>query len=33
VRTLDEAARQRILMSAAAYVANAARFRAGLRAL
>jgi carbonic anhydrase/acetyltransferase-like protein (isoleucine patch superfamily) len=33
VRVLDEAARQRLLLSAAGYVANAARFRAALRAL
>ncbi len=31
VRLLDEAARQRLLKSAAGYRANAARFRAGLR--
>lgn len=31
VRLLDEAARQRLLRSAAGYRANAARFRAGLR--
>jgi carbonic anhydrase/acetyltransferase-like protein (isoleucine patch superfamily) len=31
VRTLDEAAQGRLLLSAAGYKANAARFRAGLR--
>ena len=33
VRMLDEGAQARILLSAAGYVANAARFRAGLRPL
>ena len=33
VRTLDDAARAALIASAASYVANAARFRAGLRPL